>query len=105
MTGGAIADGTYVLTKMVQYNGEDGNTPHKETFVFSGGQGQNVQADNGTGPDVAIFFTYTTSGNQLTLTLTCGMSATVTLAYTATATDITMVNPDDPNELHTVTKL
>lgn len=105
MTGGAIADGTYVLTKMVQYNGENGNTPHKETFVFAGGTGQTVSAADGTGPDIPIFFTYATAGNQLTLTFTCGLTGSVTMAYTVAGTDITTVNPDDPNELHTISKL
>jgi hypothetical protein len=105
MTGGAIVDGTYTLTKMVQYNGENGNTPHKETSVFAGGEGQIVGAKDGTGAEERVFFTYTTSGNELTLTLGCGASGTVKLLYTATATTITTVNQDDPNELHTSTKM
>lgn len=104
MTGGTIVDGVYTLTKMVQYNGENGNTPHKETMVFAGGNGQVVGAKDGTGPDVIAYFSYSASGNDLTLTLTCGGSGTVKMKYTATATELTTVNVGDVNELHTFTK-
>ena len=105
MTGGTIADGTYALTKMVQYNGETGNTAHKDSMVFAGGNGQVAGLKDGTGPLQSAFFTFTTAGNELTLTMTCGGSGTVTLKYTATATTITTVNAGDPNELHTFTKM
>jgi hypothetical protein len=105
MTGGTIADGVYALTQMVQYNGEDGDTAHKDTFVFSGGAGQIAGLEDGTGTQMNAFFTYTTSGNDLDLTLTCGASGMVTMKYTATGTTITTVNADDANELHTFTKM
>ena len=104
MTGGTIVDGAYVLTKMVQYNGENGNTPHKDMIFFSAGQGQALGAKDGVGADMAAFFTYATSGNMITLTLTCGASGVAHTTYTATATEFTMVNPDDANEVHTYAK-
>jgi hypothetical protein len=105
MTGGTIVDGVYALTKMVQYNGESGDTPHKDSMVFASGTGQIAGLKDGTGPQQTAFFSYTTAGNELSLTLTCGMSGMVKLKYTATATTITTVNDSDPNELHTFTKM
>jgi hypothetical protein len=105
MTGGTITDGVYALTQMVQYNGENGDTGHKDTMVFAGGHGQIAGLQDGTGPMQNAFFDYTTSGNDLMLTLTCGGSGSITLKYTATATTVTTVNNDDPNELHTFTKM
>jgi hypothetical protein len=103
MTGGTIADGTYVLTKMVQYNGENGNLAHQETIVFAGGNGQIVGTESGA--TKRLFFTYTTSGNEITEVVSCGgPAASVKQQYTATATTYVSVNSGDKNELHTFTK-
>ncbi|HVT08446.1 MAG TPA: hypothetical protein VHO67_13385, partial [Polyangia bacterium] len=98
MTGGTIVSGTYYLTKMVQYNGENGNTAHRETWVLANGTLQGVALDGSR-----FSGTYTTSGTNLILSITCPATQTVTMPYTATATQITTVNQDDANEVHTLT--
>ncbi|MDB4998000.1 MAG: hypothetical protein JWM74_5432 [Myxococcaceae bacterium] len=103
MTGGAIVDGTYVLTKMVQYNGENGQLAHQETMVFANGNGQIVGTESGS--TKRLFFTYTTSGNEITMVISCGGPAGSNVQkYTATATTFVSVNSGDANELHTFTK-
>ncbi|HTQ06282.1 MAG TPA: hypothetical protein VMI54_20610 [Polyangiaceae bacterium] len=101
MTGGTIADGTYYLTKVVQYNGENGNTAQRETWVISGNTIEVVNLDG-----TRYSGTYTTSGHELTLTLTCPASAVgmvPVFSYTATSTQIVTLQPDDANEAHTMT--
>jgi hypothetical protein len=103
MTGGTVVDGTYVLTKMVQYNGENGQLAHQETMVFKNGNGQIVGTESGK--TQRLFFSYTTSGNEMTKVVTCGGPAgSVVQKYTATATTFVSVNNGDANELHTFTK-
>ncbi len=97
MTGGTVVEGTYYLTKMVQYNGENGNTAHQETFVFSGGTFQAATLGG------RFSGTYSTSGTNLTLHVTCPAAQTVVMPYTATATQIVSINSDDANEAHTLT--
>jgi hypothetical protein len=98
MTGGTIVSGTYYLTKMVQYNGENGNTAHRETWLLSNGSFQAVSLDGSH-----LSGTYSTSGTNLIINITCPATQMVTLPYTATATQIVTVNPDDANEAHTMT--
>ncbi len=98
MTGGTIVSGTYHLTKMVQYNGENGNTPHQETWVLSNGAFQAINKDG-----ARYSGTYSTSGTNLIVSVTCPATQTVTMPYTATATQIVTINQDDPNEAHTMT--
>jgi len=105
MTGGAIVDGTYALTKMVQYNGGTGVAPHKDSIIFAAGKGQILGAKDGTGTMKVAFFDYTTSGDELTLTLRCGATGTVKLKYTATPTTFSKVNEKEANEVHTFTKM
>ncbi|MBI2395824.1 MAG: hypothetical protein HYV09_40035 [Deltaproteobacteria bacterium] len=103
MTGGTIVDGTYVLTNITKYNGVVGSITHKETMLFSGGNGQNVDSADG-GPDKHTYFKYTTSGSELTMTVACGGAGSLKIKYTATPTTFTLITPDDPNESHTYTK-
>ncbi|HVY40186.1 MAG TPA: hypothetical protein VHM31_19740, partial [Polyangia bacterium] len=98
MTGGTIVSGTYYLTKMVQYNGENGDTAHRETWVLSNGALQGVALDGSR-----FSGTYATSGTNLILSVTCPATQTVTMPYTATATQIVTVNQGDANEVHTMT--
>jgi hypothetical protein len=100
MTGGTIAAGTYYLTKMVQYNGENGNTAHQETWVVTSNTIQIVGMDGSR-----INGTYVTSANQLTLTITCPAASAgqVVFPFTATSTQVTTLQPNDANEAHTYT--
>lgn len=103
MTGGTIVEGKYFLTAMDKYNGATGTSAHQETWVFSGGNVQVVTKHEEKG-DVRFSGTYSTSGNTLTAAFTCPAANAISFKYTATATQIAMVNPDDANEVHTFTK-
>lgn len=102
MTGGTIADGTYFLTAMDQWNGENGDTPHVETWFYQGNQVGVVSIESSA--TLRASGTFTTSGNMITSTLDCGVSMTATSAYTASGNTLTIVNANDPNETHTFTK-
>lgn len=97
MTGGSVVSGIYYLTKMVQYNGENGNTAHQETWVLLNGTFQASTLD------AHYSGTYTTSGTNLILNVTCPVTQTVTMPYTATPTQIVTINQGDANEAHTMT--
>ncbi len=105
MTGGTIADGTYILTATDQYNGHQGGTTHQEKWVFSGGSLQVVENDSTNPGDVHLTATYTTSSNVFTLTATCPGAMTATMQYTATATQFVTQDPTgDDHETHTYTR-
>ncbi|HXJ20525.1 MAG TPA: hypothetical protein VMT03_09855 [Polyangia bacterium] len=102
MTGGTLTPGLYYLTKMVQYNGENGNTAHQETWSFSASNTFDVVQLDGT----RYSGTYAVSGTTVTLTITCPAAAAgrvVASPYTATATQLVTINSDDANEAHTFT--
>lgn len=104
MTGGTIVDGTYFLTAMDKYNGKMGSNTHQETWRFSGGKVEVASAQSDKPAALKASGTYTVSGNQVTLTITCPMTATFVSPYTATATELRTINSDDPNEMHTFTR-
>jgi hypothetical protein len=84
---------------MDKFNGATGNSAHKETYVIAGNSIQWVMLDGTT-----YAGTFTTSGNTLTVMLTCPVTMSIPMPYTATATQIQTINYDDPNEMHTITK-
>ena len=47
--------------------------------------------------------TYSITGPNITLSVTCPMVVTVVSPFTATPTQAQLVNSDDPNEVHTYT--
>lgn len=102
MTGGTLADGTYVLTAWDQYNSTTNSNMHKETFVFEGGTLKHAEAGGTT--DIIRAGTFTTSDNELSMYLSCPIAAYVTVEYTATATSFAFVAPDDDNRVQTYTK-
>ena len=103
MTGGTIADGTYVLTGWTEYNGDHSSSTHKETFKYTGGSFVHSGSDNGA-PDSEIGGTYTTSGTTLTWNITCPSPSAVSVLYTATPTAFTFIAPDNANQVQTYTK-
>jgi hypothetical protein len=103
MTGGTIVDGTYALTAITKYNGVAGSVTHKATLLLAGGKGQEVDSADGAA-DKHTYFTYTTSGSELTMTAACGGTGNLTLKYTATPTTFMFLDPTDPNESRTYTK-
>lgn len=103
MTGGTIADGTYVLTAWDQYNDSSNGGVHQETFVFSNGMLKHIEAKPGSSPIVRAG-TYATSGTTLDMNLQCPQTITVPVQYTATATTLAFVAPDDSDRVQTYTK-
>ena len=89
---------------MDKYNGKTGTNTHQETWRFNGGKVEvsSVQSDKPAG--LKASGTYTVSGNQITLTITCPLTATIVKPYTATPTELRTINSDDPNEMHTFTR-
>lgn len=104
MTGGTIVDGTYFLTHMDRYNGSTGSSVHQETWGFSGGNVQIVTLKDTDGTTLHYSGTYATADTTMTLNVTCPGVQSLSGAYTATATQLVLVNADDANETHTFTK-
>jgi hypothetical protein len=104
MTGGTLMDGTWFLTSMDRYNNSTGSSTHRETWVFSGSNVQIATFKSTDGIQKNYSATYSTSGNQVTLSVTCPMTATLVSAFTASATTLQVINSDDANEMHTFTR-
>jgi hypothetical protein len=92
MSGGAIADGTYVLASATAYtsscSGVSLPTGGPTTMLVSGGCIQTIDVTGG-----AHTYTWTTAGTTLTMTEICPASSTVNLPYTATATTLAELGP------------
>jgi hypothetical protein len=87
-TGGSIADGTYFLTGATAYGSPEtvGQT-QRITMTFTGGAFTLVQdSDVGCNSAPSGSGTSSTSGNQLTLSLTCPAADSEPSSYTATST-------------------
>lgn len=111
-TGGVIADGTYVLTAMLDYASA---TPlpgtRKETFVFTGGDHLQAVFSVDGAPDETYSATLSMTGGYLTIATSCNHTQSVALntttAYTATATDFRVLTGDgsgNTTEVSTYTK-
>jgi hypothetical protein len=105
MTGGTVASGTYVLTAIDKYNGHSATTTHKETLVISENTMQDVDLDSSkSGGEQRINASFTTSNNVITLNVNCPAAVTSTALYTATTTQLMLMDPvADDHELHTYT--
>lgn len=103
MTGGTVVDGAYYLTAMDTYNGATGDSVHQEDWTFTSGTVTVLSTEPGMA-EIRASGTYMMSGTTLNVALTCGVTATLANAYTATATQLVTVNQGDSNELHTFTK-
>jgi hypothetical protein len=87
-TGGTISDGTYFLTSATSYgnNGSAGQT-QRITMSFTGGAFTLVQdSDVGCNSAPSAAGTASTSGTQLTLSITCPAADSEVASYTATST-------------------
>jgi hypothetical protein len=82
--GGAIVDGTYVLTAIASYAGVSAGSPSRATIAFSAGTVQKVQETASECSVPSVIGTYAIDGANLTVTLTCPGPTTVKLPYTAT---------------------
>jgi hypothetical protein len=92
-TGGAIADGTYVLTSVTDFEADDGlvGQPTSGVLVLSGGALQSVSSSPKGGGLDRSSATFVVSDTTMTETGTCGLSAPLTQGYTATATTLSLI--------------
>lgn len=103
--GGAIADGTYVLTAWEIYPpGSVDAFQRRETFVFAGNTVESLSQKDAE-PEQRRAGTYSTSGTTWSISLSCPVTQTVDLPYTATPTTLQIfeIGPDVA-EVHTYTK-
>ncbi len=95
MTGGAIADGTYVLVSATAYtsscSGIQLPTGGPTTLLLSAGCEQSIDIMGG-----AKTYTFATSGSTLTENEVCPGSGSYPLPYTATATTLSELAPFTP---------
>jgi hypothetical protein len=103
MTGGPIVDGTYIVTSIVQYNGD--MTPYSlaETSVIAGNVDAWVASTNG-GPAMRYTTTFTTTNNQMAFEFCCPTVGALTILYTTTATTLSHIDPANPNRVITYTR-
>ena len=92
MTGGAIADGTYVLASATAYTssctGVMPPTGGPTTILVAGGCIQSIDVTGGAKTD-----TWTTSGSTLTTVELCPGSSSFSVQYTATAGSLAELAP------------
>jgi hypothetical protein len=110
-TGGAIADGTYVLTAMLDYASA---TPlpgtRKETYAFTGGNHLEAVFSIDGAPDETYSATLSITGGYITIVTSCNQTHSIALntstAYIATDTDFRIFSGDGGNttEVDTYTK-
>ena len=103
MTGGTIADGTYILTAIDKYNGSVGTNTLQEKWVFSGNTLQIVGSDSSSGVgETHASATYAVTGNSITITASCPGPTSWTTLYTATPTEFqTEDTSSNDDEVHT----
>jgi hypothetical protein len=103
MTGGTIVDGTYVVSSIVQYNGDATSYSLAETSVITGNFDAWVASTNGQLP-VRYTTTFTTVGNQLMLSVCCPAPGSLTISYTTDGTTLAHVDPLNSNRVITYTR-
>jgi hypothetical protein len=103
MTGGNLADGTYVVTSIVQYNGDVTPFSLAETSVIAGNLDAWVASTNGN-PEVRYTTTYVANNNQLALSFCCPTPGNLTILYTTDGTTISHIDPANPNRVITYTR-
>jgi hypothetical protein len=103
MTGGTLVEGTYVQTGYEYYNGETASGTHKDTLVFKDGTVKAALSDSGK-PDTILAGTYSTSGNMLTMNISCPTPGVFAFTYTATPTTLVFISINSPNKVETWTK-
>jgi hypothetical protein len=103
MTGGTIADGTYVETTVLAYST---STPtlntQQETLVFSGTRMDSVSVTDGGAEERYTATVSTPGGSEISFQITCtspNHSGLITTAYTATATELQVIW--ETNVVHT----
>lgn len=103
-TGGAIADGTYDVNAVVRYGSSSpGGVTVQESYRFAAGAIESA-IDSSEASEMHYCGSYTTTGNTITLDVTCPTTASITLLYTADATSFTFQHGSDQNEVATAVK-
>lgn len=93
LTGGSVADGTYVLTTRQDWEGSCGCTS-RQKLMISGSKVELV-ARTDSGPDQHISATATLTGNQLSLAVDCPGVTSQQFTYSATATELQIFDAED----------
>jgi hypothetical protein len=105
MTGGTVANGTYILTSETEYGCPEagGNGASSETFVVSGACIESIIGSAETVTDTASW-----QGNQITIRFLCppGGGSAKTYTFTATSTTLAFLLTDQsPQRLQVFTKM
>jgi hypothetical protein len=103
MTGGAIVDGTYIVSSVVQYNGDMSLYSLAETSIIAGNVDAWVSSING-GVSMRYTTTYTTTNNQMAFDICCPTGGSLTILYTSNGTTLSHVDPANPNRVITYTR-
>lgn len=93
MTGGSIADGTYVLTARKDWQGSCNCTTRQKVVIS--GTGAQLVTRTDQGADTHVTSTWSVAGNKLTSTITCPGAQTLQLEFTATATELQVFDAAD----------
>ncbi|MBI3200357.1 MAG: hypothetical protein HYZ29_02370, partial [Myxococcales bacterium] len=93
MTGGSIADGTWVLTGRKDWQGSCNCTSRQKLTVAAGAMQLVRRTDSK--PDQHMSATATLAGNKLTLAVSCPATVKQDLTYTATATELQVYDASD----------
>lgn len=103
-TGGAITDGTYGVTAIVTYGtSTPGGTTVQEAYKFAAGSIETA-IDSSEQAEMHFCGTYTSAANMVTFNVTCPMTRSITLEYTATSTTFAFQHGSDQNEVATATR-
>ena len=103
-TGGAIADGTYAVTAVIDYGTTTpGGTTVQEIYRFAGGAIETAIASSEMA-ETHFCGSYTTAANLVTFDITCPLTRSISLQYTATPTTFEFQHGSDQNEVATATK-
>ncbi len=98
-TGGAIVDGTYKVTSVVDFGtSTPGGTTVQEVYRFASNTVESAVASSEMA-EMHFCGTYTTSGNMITFNLTCPQTRSVTLTYTMSGTTFSFQHGSDQNEV------
>lgn len=102
--GGTLEDGVYVLTKHEVYSpsSPDANT-RKRTWKFVGGKVE-IATDDAASAPVRASGGYTTSNNEIAITVSCPQATSVALPYTASGSTLIMFDKASQNDVFTYTK-
>ncbi len=95
--GGTIADGTYDLARFEVYMPARADQHVRaRRFVIAGDTIVSINVDDGVEQPI-MGGTWTSSGTDLAIAITCPTAASVTLPYTATGTELWIFDPSEPN--------